>query len=134
MKWLLAIFIVVGVSYGGYQFWGYWTTFRDKNYVPPASAPVDVNAGDSLPGLPPDLENPLRQARSAGGKALGQWLVRFEKRVHDPRLGWIQLDYVVLIAPSDLGEARRVFRQVKARVDPSSPVYTRIQQLAKTYD
>ncbi len=134
MKWLVAILIVVGLGYGGYQLWEYWTTFRDKNYTPPPSVSVDVNAGDELPGVPRELEEPLRRARSAGGKALGQWLAKNERKLHDPRLGWIQLDYVVLIAPSDLAGARKVFKQVKERTDPSSPVYQRVKQLEKTFE
>ena len=52
----------------------------------------------------------------------------------DPRLAWIELDYVVEVAPSDPAAARKVFAQVKARLTPTSPVYSRMQQLEKPYE
>jgi len=44
------------------------------------------------------------------------------------------LDYVLVAAPGDPAEARRVFAQVKARLTPRSPVYPRMKQLEKTYE
>jgi predicted Zn-ribbon and HTH transcriptional regulator len=44
------------------------------------------------------------------------------------------LDYVILLAQSDPSEAKRIFNQVKNRTQSDSPVYSRVQQLAKTYE
>jgi hypothetical protein len=44
------------------------------------------------------------------------------------------LDYVVLVAKDDPAEARRVFTRVKTRTSTTSPVYPRIESLAKTYE
>ena len=132
MKWFIAILIIVGLAYGGYQLVEYQQSFEQKK---PANAntPVNVDIGDQLAGLPPDLGASLSDARGMGPKALGKWIQHNKKKVQDPRLGWIQLDYVVLIAPSDLYEARRVFKEVRDRTDPSSPVIPRLKQLEKTY-
>ena len=134
MKWLIALLIVTGCAYGGYELYTYWETFKEKEEPRRVALPVDVNAGNALPGLPADLGVSLSDAQNQGGRALGQWLERNQRKLRDPRLAWIQLDYVVLIAPSDLYTARKVFKQVKARTDPSSPVYARVKQLEKTYN
>jgi hypothetical protein len=139
MRWLIGIFIVIGCAYGGFQLYDYFHTFKQEEDRPrwaasPPPSPADVNAGSHLPGLPSALEVSLSQAQAQGGRALGQWLLHSQRKVHDPRLAWIQLDYVVLIAPADLYEARKVFKEVKARTEPSSPVYPRVKQLEKTYD
>jgi len=54
--------------------------------------------------------------------------------VQDPRKAWIELDYCVMVAREDPAEAKRVFRDVKARTAASSPVWPRIQKLQKTYE
>jgi hypothetical protein len=54
--------------------------------------------------------------------------------VQDPRKAWIQLDYCVLISREDPAEARRIFAEVKGRLQPSSPVWARIKRLEKTYE
>ena len=133
MKWFISILIIVGCGFGGYELYSYWDTFKQKEEPSRAYAPVDVNVGSQLPGLPANLAESLTQAQAQGGRALGQWLAHNHAKVRDPRLGWIQLDYVVLIAPSDLYEARKVFKEVQQRTDPASPIYPRLKQLEKTY-
>lgn len=96
-----------------------------------SSAPA---ASSNLPGMPPYLEASYAQAKSQGAQALRVWIFNNRSKVKDPRLADIQLDYVVLVAPDNLLEARKTYAQVKQRVDPSSPVYPRLKALAKTYE
>jgi len=89
--------------------------------------------GEDLPGLPPALATSLDTAKTEGAKALGEWLKQYRPYVKDPRLAWIELDYVVLVSLQDAKEARRVFQGVKERTPPTSPVYERVKKLEKTY-
>jgi hypothetical protein len=54
--------------------------------------------------------------------------------VKDPRLAWIELDYVVMLSPSDPVEAKKLFAQIKKRTPADSPIMPRIRSLEKTYE
>ena len=84
--------------------------------------------------MPPRLQGILDASEQRGATGLHDFLTTYGKTIADPRLAWIQLDYVVLVAESNPGEARRVFGQVKSRIGADSPVYNRIKQLEKTYE
>jgi len=88
---------------------------------------------DSLPGLPGGYDVSLRAAQQAGADALGNWLKLYGPNVQDPRRGWIQLDYVLLITRQNPQEAKRVFNEVKDRTLPTSPVWPRIHNMEKSY-
>jgi hypothetical protein len=62
------------------------------------------------------------------------WLDQYGRLVADPRLADIELDYVVMVARQNPAEAKRVFARVRQRVDEYSPVYPRLERLAKTYE
>ena len=134
MKFVLAVIIIVGLSLAAWQIYKYWGTFHKQDQSSaPAAAPA-VTSGQQLPGMPSRLESVLSGAQERGASGLRDFLATYGKSIADPRLAWIQLDYVVLVAPSDLAQARKVFGQVKSRIGPESPVYNRVQQLEKTYD
>jgi hypothetical protein len=135
MKFVIGLIIVVGLALGAYQIHEYWGNFKDK---PPGTAsqpqaPPEVS-GEQLPGLPRPLEGPLQLAEQNGGAAMKEFLAAHAKEIKDPRLAWIQLDYVILAGTSDPGEARRVFKKVQGRLTDGSPVYSRMKQLEKTYE
>ena len=133
MKYFIAAIIIVGLSLGAWQIYQYWGTFKPQ--TPAAQAPAQpVITGEQLPGLPPALEPELQAARQHGAAALRDFLAAHGKKIKDPRLAWIELDYVVLAGESNPAEARRVFAKVKGRLDSSSPVYNRVKQLEKTYE
>ena len=134
MKFIIGLIIVVGLSLGGYQLYEYWGKFKEPEAEPVAAAPAIPNSGDQLPGLLPRLQPVLETAQKRGAAGLRDFLATYGNAVADPRLAWIQLDYVVLVAQNDPAEARRVFAKVKSRVSSNSPVYPRVQQLEKTYD
>jgi hypothetical protein len=89
--------------------------------------------GEDLAGLPTSLEASLQTAQGEGAKAMGEWLQKYRTYAKDPRLAWIELDYVVLVSLQDAKEARRVFQGVKERTPPNSPVFERVKKLEKTY-
>jgi len=133
MRFVLGAIIVIGLSIGGWQLYQYWGKFKDKE--PETSAPAVVaNSGDELPGMPAQLQPVLDLARQRGAVGLRDFLAQYGNSIADPRKAWIELDYVVLLAQSSPGEAREEFAKVKSRVPRNSPVYNRIQQLAKTYE
>lgn len=132
-KFLIGALIVVGLAMGGYQIFKYWGHFKDtdeaqtQTYTPPAP-------GDNLEGMPPNLEPTFDASRQQGLSGFKAFLAEYGKSVSDPRLASIQLDYAVLLAVKDPAQAKKIYDQVKGRVQQDSPVYSRIQQLAKTYD
>ena len=118
-----------------------WMVFRFLNYyqrVEKGGAAevgfVEVN-GDSLPGLAQNLAASYLAARD-NVALFRRWLADHENSpgLVDPRKAWIQLDYIILVARDNPTEARRLFATVKRRVGPDSPVYGRVQKLARAYE
>ena len=134
MKFLVGLVIVVGLALGAYQLYEYWGQFKEKEPVAAAPTQPVMASGDQLPGLPPKLQPMLEAAQKRGAVGLHDFLATYGRMIDDPRRAWIELDYVVLLAQSSPGEARHKFQEVKSRVQPGSPVYDRVQELAKTYD
>jgi hypothetical protein len=132
-KLILTVVIVVGLSLGAYHLHQYWGNYKTTDAAPPASAPQNTS-GDDLPGLPDILNQTYQTARQRGVTGLHDFLNAYGTAVSDPRLASIQLDYAILVASSNPGEARRVYGLVKNRIEPDSPVYSRVQQLAKSYE
>ena len=139
MKALIAIFVALVGVYLFMQLVGFYnrTAGPDGGPIPNTShtesAPPAIT-GESLPGLPPYLETSLSQAQQQGVEELGKWLKSWSKQVQDPRLAWIELDYIVLLNLKDHKAARERFHQVKARISPGSPVFERIQKLDSAYE
>ncbi len=134
MKALIAILIAVAIAFGAYKIWQYWDTVeneREKDKNPPAQI-----TGDRLEGVPWKLEQSLHQAEKGGPKALKAWLDQTKRAgaVKDPRLAWIELDYVLMITKDDPVEAKRIFAEIKQRIPPDSPVQQRIKTLEKNYE
>ena len=135
MKFVLTVIIIVGLSLGAWQIYQYWGTFKNKETQSTApAAPQASFGGAGLPGMPSRLESALDASEQRGANGLRDFLTTYGKTINDPRLAWIQLDYVVLVASSDPAEARRVFGLVKSRTGTDSPVYSRVKQLEKTYE
>ncbi len=133
MKFLVGLIIVVGLLLGAWQLHQYWGTFKEKEPETVAPAPPDIS-GDQLPGMSPSLQPVLEEARRRGAAGLHDFLTMYGNTISDPRRSSIELDYVVLLAQSSPGEARREFAKIKSRVPPGSPVYRRVKQLEKTYE
>ena len=134
MKVVIAIVVVALLGFVGYKVWEYWTqTEGDK---PAAGSTATQVQPESLPGLPNQLESRLQEAKSRGPDTFKEFIDSIKKSplVKDPRLAWIELDYVVMIASRDPAEAKRLFAKIKERTPPGSPVYPRIKSLEKTFE
>jgi len=134
MTKIITVFIIVVVLYGGYSLFLYWEKVKNEEETKQKQEAAALIAGDSLPGVPYDLEQSLQNAKNRGAAGLRAWLKANGQSIEDPRKAWIELDYCVAVAREDPSEARRVFAEVKGRTPPSSPVWPRLKQLEKTYE
>jgi hypothetical protein len=133
MKIAIGILILALVGFGGFKLWEYWDATEQNKTRPDPTANVQPQA---LQGLPQGLEQPLQDAQAKGAEAFREFIDNIKKSplVKDPRLAWIELDYVVMLAGKDPAEARKVFRKVKERTPTDSPVYARVKSLEKTFE
>jgi len=134
MTKLIAALIIVGVLYGGWQFFLYWEKVRNEEESQQKKDAAAMVIGDQLPGLAYQLEASLQAARKQGATGLRNWLKTHSQSVEDPRKAWIELDYCVAVSREDIAEAKRVFAKVKERIGPASPVWPRMKQLQTTYE
>jgi hypothetical protein len=132
-KWI-AILIVAVVLYCGWELFLYWDKVQHEEETSQKQAAASVVTGESLGGVPWQLENSLRAAQSQGLAGLRAWLKAYGRGIEDPRKAWIELDYCLMLSREDPAEARRLFAEIKKRTSPSSPVWPRIKQLEKTYE
>jgi len=130
MSRILNILILAGLVYVGFKCQHQWRQFKAQQEGEAEGA----EASGALPGLPPNLEASLIDARKNGSDGLHDWLQKFRRHVKDPQLAAIELDYVVLVGARDPDEAKAVLARVKRRVKPDSPVYERVNRLSRTYE
>ena len=133
MTKLIAILMVVVVLFVAWRLFLYWDKVKNEEETAQKAAAAAVVTGESLPGMPYQLDTSLQAAQRQGAAALGEWLKTFGHNLQDPRKAWIELDYCLLLTRENPAEARRIFAEVKARTPHSSPVWPRIQTLEKTY-
>jgi hypothetical protein len=134
MSKFIGIFIVVLFLFGVYHLVMYYDKVQNEKESEQKQAAIHRD-GSSMPGMPTyQLEVSLQAAMHEGAAGLGRWLKAYGANVQDPRRGWIELDYCVLIARDNPAEARRVFAEVKQRTPASSPLWPRIKELSKTYE
>jgi hypothetical protein len=136
MKALIAILIVLVVGIGGYKLFEHWEAVKEQRVLEEKAVKgADINP-ESLPGLPWQLVQKLRDAQQAGPASVKNF-IDYCKRVpdvKDPRLAWIELDYVVLITSTDPVEAKKIFQAVKKRTPEDSPIQPRLRLMAKNYE
>jgi len=132
MTKIITAVIIIAVLYGGWHLFLYWEKVKNEEEVQKKELAQQAVAGESLPGLPYQLEASLQTARQQGAAALGAWLKNNNDSLQDPRKAWIELDYVLLLVGENPSEAKRVFQSVRERVPESSPVHKRILDLEKT--
>ena len=135
IKTISIVAIVAIVIFGGWEMWLQWDKYNTEKDIKEKADAAALNVNpETLEGMPYTLEKSYQAASKNGAVGIRNWLKVYGQSVQDPRRAWIELDYVVQIASSDPLEARKVFADVKSRVDTNSPVYPRVQQLSKTYD
>jgi len=135
VKIVIAIALVIGAVLGGWKVFEYWDEVSKDREAKQQASSVQVDP-TRLDGLPSQFETSLQEAYKKGATGLKEWLQQSKRlpQIKDPRLAWIELDYVVLISHDNALEAKRVFAAVKQRTSPGSPVYSRIKSLEKTYE
>jgi hypothetical protein len=135
MKIVIGLVVIIACLGGAYKIWEYWDKVSHDRDISEQEAAAKLNiSGDSLQGMPQDLRKSFDIAKGNGPAAMGKWLNFYGAKVEDPRRAWIELDYVVSIAQDNPNEAKRIFADVKARTPETSPVYTRIKSLQKTFE
>lgn len=136
MKLLISILILVGVAMGGYKIYDHWQSVKQRRVLQEKAARgADINP-ESLPGLPSQLQYKVRENQEAGPEAFKRFIDSCKRfpDVKDPRLAWMELDYLVMISQTDPIEAKKIFFEVKKRTPTDSPIYPRIRALEKTYE
>jgi hypothetical protein len=134
MTKLITALIIVVVVYCGYRLFFYWEAVKEDRENQQKQTASWAAQGESLPGLPYQLNDSLHAAKQQGNAAMRNWLKTYGAAVQDPRKAWIELDFCVAIARDNPAEARRIFASVKQRTPKDSPVLTRVRQLAKSYE
>jgi len=136
MKVAIGILIVLIVVIGGYKLFEHWEAVKERRVLDERAARgADINP-DNLPGLPWQLVPKLADAKQAGPASVKNF-IEYCKRlpdVKDPRLAWIELDYVVMITSTDPVEAKKIFQAVKKRTPEDSPIQPRLKAMAKNYE
>jgi hypothetical protein len=134
MTKIITAFIIIVVCYCGYHLFVYWESVKKEEENQQQQAANQAIQGESLPGMPQQLIESYHAAQQHGNDAMRTWLKTYGPAVEDPRKAWIELDFCVAIAREDPAEARAIFKSVKDRTGPSSPVWTRVKQLEKSYE
>jgi hypothetical protein len=133
MTKIITAVIIIAALYGGWHLFLYWESVKNEEEVQKKENAHAAVAGDSLPGLPYQLEASLQTARQQGAAAMGTWLKNNSASLQDPRKAWIELDYVLLLARENPSEAKRTYQSVRERVKEGSPVWKRVVELEKTF-
>lgn len=128
------IFIILVAAYVGYRLFQQWDQARLEHDGLKKAEAAAVVTGESLPGMPQQLESALRSARDKGPVAFQSWFSTNEKFLADPRKAWIELDLCVAMSRENPSEAKKIFARAKARVPPSSPVWPKMKEMEKTME
>jgi hypothetical protein len=136
MKVLISILITLLVCIGAWRIYDHWRTVQAQQEAGLRRDETVPLRAEEIPGLPYQLEPKLSEARQRGAKTYKQFIDTWKgsPEVKDPRLAWIELDYVTMISSTDPLEAKRIFLDVKKRIKTNSVIYPRIRSLSKTYE
>lgn len=128
------ILIILVAAYVGYRLFQQWDQARLEHHGQKKAEATSVVTGESLPGMRQDLESSLRLAKDKGPAAFRSWFSTNEKTLADPRKAWIELELCISMSRENPAEAKRIFAGVKKRVPPSSPVWSKMKEMEKTFE
>ena len=134
MTKLITAFIIVVFLFGAYALFQYWEQVSNEKEAAQKQAASAITRGEQLPGMPSYQMEESFQAAQKTPATFKAWLKTYGASVQDPRKAWIELDYCIVISRENPSEARRIFAEVKARTPQTSPVWPRIQQMARAYE
>lgn len=126
------VLIILVIGYIGYLMFQQWDKAR-LEHAGRKNEPTTI-VGDSLPGMPYQLDQSYKTAKGTSAAAFQTWFTTNERHLADPRKAWIELELCVAMSRQNPAEARKIFANVKARVPPSSPVWSRLKELEKTFE
>jgi hypothetical protein len=132
MRQFLTVVLVLALVWLGWKFSHYAKEKIGTN--PTQHDASDAPASGKLPGMAASLEAGYEAAKREGAEGVRKWLAQHQSEIQEPRLTDIELDYALLAGRSNPAEAKRVLAEIKPRLKPTSPVYRRFEQLAKTYE
>lgn len=130
----IGVLIILAVGYVGYLLFLQWDKARLEHDGRQKDEAAAIVQGDNLPGLPSPLEQGYRSAKDHGATAFQNWFKANERSMADPRKAWIELELCVAMTRVSPAESRKIFINVKDRVPPSSPVWSRVKELEKTFE
>ena len=128
------VLIILVVGYGGYMLFQQWDQARLEHDGKKKAEAAAVVTGESLQGMPYQYEPALRSAKDKGPVAFRAWFAANEKILADPRKAWIELELCVAMSRENPAEAKKIFTSVKSRVPPSSPAWSKMKELEKTFE
>jgi hypothetical protein len=134
MTKIIAALIIIVVLYGGWHLFLYWENVKNEQQTAQKAASASRIVPEQLSGMPQTLEAALQAAQRNGAAGLTNFLKNYGRAIQDPRKGWIELDYVLLLSRENPAEAKQIFAAVKERTPTNSPIYPRVKQLEKTYE
>src|SRR5262245_55792325 len=99
MKVAIGILIIAVVVFVGYKGCEYWEIVNKDRAIQKRAETAQIDPR-SLPGVPPQGEAALQEAYHKGTPGLKEWLdnARRSPLIKDPRLAWVELDYMVRIS------------------------------------
>jgi hypothetical protein len=125
--------IILVVGYLAYLLFLQWQKAESDHAARRTEEVAAVVNGDSLPGMPYQLDPAYRAAKSRGAAAFQAWFVANERQLADPRKAWIQWELCVAMTRENPSEARKIYADLQSRVPPSSPVWPKVKELEKTF-
>lgn len=135
MKILISILIVLGVIFTGWKLVEYWGQVETEEARKEEQANAKINPS-RLEGLSKEYERKMNNARKKGSNTFKDWIDQAKSAgiLKDPRLAWVELDYVVMIIGEDPVKAKKIYLDVKKRLSEDSPVYPRLKSLSETFE
>ncbi len=128
------VLIILVVGYIGYLLFLQWEQVQVDRENQRKNITTTAVQGDSLAGLPYQLDPSLRVAKERGAVAFRTWYNSYERQLEDPRKAWIELELCIVLSRENPAEAKKIFAGVRDRVAPSSPVWPRMKELEKTFE
>lgn len=128
------VLIIAVVCYGAYLLFQQWDQARLEHDGKKKAEATAVVTGESLQGMPYPMESALRSAKDKGPVAFHAWFTANGKLLADPRKAWIELELCVAMSRENPSEAKKIFANVKNRVPPSSPAWSKMKELEKTFE
>ncbi len=131
---LIAALLLAAALFVGWRLLLYWDQVKSEEEVAQKKAAASAVVPEQLQGMPSALEPVLQAAQRQGAAGMTNFLKNYSRALSDPRKAWIELDYALLLSRENTAEAKKIYEAVKQRTPPSSPVYARVKELARTYE